>query len=69
MRDDLLAEKERRGLGDISVIGPAPAFIRRLRGRYRWHIIVRGADPGEFLARLNFGQGWTVDIDPVGIVQ
>ena len=69
MRDELLAEKERRGIGDISIIGPAPAFIRRLRGRYRWHIIVRGADPGEFLARLNFGQGWTVDIDPVGIVQ
>jgi primosomal protein N' (replication factor Y) len=69
MRDELLAEKERRGIGDINVIGPAPAFIRRLRGRYRWHIIVRGADPGEFLAPVTFGQGWTVDIDPVGIVQ
>ncbi|HTY81339.1 MAG TPA: primosomal protein N' [Dehalococcoidales bacterium] len=69
MRDELLKEKDRRGIGDISIIGPAPAFLSRLRGRYRWHIIVRGKDPGTFIAPLTFGQGWVVDIDPVGIVQ
>jgi primosomal protein N' (replication factor Y) len=69
MRDELLSEKDRKGLTDISVIGPAPAFLKRLRGRFRWHIIVRGTDPGVFLAPVTFGQGWVVDIDPVGIVQ
>ena len=30
----------RRGIG---VLGPAPAPIERLQGRYRWHVLVRGA--------------------------
>jgi primosomal protein N' (replication factor Y) len=69
MKDLLLAEKDARGIADIGLIGPAPAFIHRLRGRYRWHIILRGRDLSSFLAPLSFAQGWTVDIDPVGLIQ
>ena len=29
---------------DISILGPAPAPIARLRGAHRWHIIVKGKD-------------------------
>jgi primosomal protein N' (replication factor Y) len=52
----------------IELIGPAPAFIHRLRGRFRWQIILRGSDLSEFLSPLTFPQGWTVDIDPLGLV-
>jgi primosomal protein N' (replication factor Y) (superfamily II helicase) len=69
MRDLLNVEKDARGLAGISIIGPAPAFIHRLRGRYRWHIIMRGRDLSDFLAPVSFPQGWTVDIDPVGLIQ
>jgi primosomal protein N' (replication factor Y) len=69
MRDLLLAEKDKRGVAGISIIGPAPAYIHRLRGRYRWHIILRGSDLSDFLAPLSFPHGWTVDIDPVGLIQ
>jgi primosomal protein N' (replication factor Y) len=69
MRDLLQTEKDKRGIAGINIIGPAPAYLHRLRGRYRWHIILRGADLSDFLAPLAFPQGWTVDIDPVGLIQ
>jgi primosomal protein N' (replication factor Y) len=31
---------------DLAMLGPAPAALERLRGRSRWHIIFRSADPG-----------------------
>jgi primosomal protein N' (replication factor Y) (superfamily II helicase) len=69
MRDILILEKDKKGMAGISIIGPAPAFIHRLRGRYRWHIILRGFDLADFLTPVSFPQGWTIDIDPVGLIQ
>ena len=60
-------EREARGITDLDLIGPAPAFIHRLRGRYRWQIIVRGAELSAFLKNIPLAQGWTIDIDPVGL--
>jgi primosomal protein N' (replication factor Y) len=64
----LLAEQmDSHGIADISIIGPAPAFIRRLRGRFRWQLILRGSNLSTFLAEIPFPRGWTIDIDPVGL--
>jgi len=68
MQRIITAERDARGVSDLSLIGPAPAFIHRLRGRYRWQLILRGSELEAFLATLSFPQGWTVDIDPVGLV-
>jgi primosomal protein N' (replication factor Y) len=68
MKNRLLAEFESRGVGGIDVIGPAPAFIHRLRGRFRWQLVLRGRELSAFLSPLSFPQGWAVDIDPVGLV-
>jgi primosomal protein N' (replication factor Y) (superfamily II helicase) len=49
------------------VVGPAPAFMERLRGRYRWHLIVRGPDLRPLLRALapdDLPRGWSVDVDP-----
>jgi len=56
-----------QGIDNLTVIGPAPAFIHRLRGRYRWQLVVRGTDPSSFLSPIPVPQGWTIDIDPVGL--
>lgn len=69
MRDVLIAAKDARGIADISIIGPAPAYLHRLRGRYRWHLILRGWDLAGFLGEVSLPQVCTVDIDPVGLVQ
>lgn len=68
MKRLLIEEKDNRGIADISFVGPAPAFIHRLRGRYRWQLIVRGANPSAFIADIPFPKGWTVDVDPVSLV-
>ena len=67
MRNSLLTERDARGLAEISLIGPAPAFMHRLRGKYRWQLIVRAADPANFLRNIKFPRGWVIDIDPVGL--
>ena len=67
MKRLLTQEIDSRGIADLSLVGPAPAFMHRLRGRFRWQIILRGAEPSVLLSELPIPQGWTVDIDPVGL--
>ncbi|MFC1942069.1 primosomal protein N' [Chloroflexota bacterium] len=64
----LAEERDTRGIGGISVIGPTPAYIHRLRGRFRWQLILRGSELPAFLSAIRFPQGWTVDIDPVSLL-
>ncbi len=56
------------GLTDVEVVGPAPAFPERVRGRYRWHVILRGWNLHSFLEDVTIPQGWTVDVDPVTVL-
>jgi len=58
----------RLGLPGVDLIGPAPAFHARLRGNYRWHIIVRARDPYPLLEDLPLPRGWRVDVDPVSVL-
>ncbi len=67
MAKRILEERDAIGIPEINLVGPAPAFIHRLRGRYRWQIILRGSDLSDFLIRIPFPQGWIIDIDPVGL--
>ena len=68
MKRLLIAERDSKGVADLSIIGPAPAFIHRLRGRFRWQIILRGSELSVFLSQIPVPQGWTVDIDPISLV-
>ena len=61
-------EVARQGLSDIDVLGPAPCFVRRVRGRYRWQILLRGDRFAPLLDRLELPPGWTVDVDPVSLL-
>jgi len=67
MKHILNAEIDATGISDISLIGPAPAFIQRVRGRFRWQLIVRGFKVSAFLSRLDIPAGWVVDVDPLGL--
>jgi primosomal protein N' (replication factor Y) len=62
----LIAESRRLAAG--SLIGPVPAFAFRARGRFRWQLFLRGPDPTPTLSQLTLPQGWTIDVDPVGMV-
>mgnify|MGYP005847603161 CR=1 FL=1 len=58
----------REGLPDVDLIGPAPAFFARVRGRYRWQIVVRGRDPTALLRDVRLPVGWRIDVDPVSLL-
>jgi primosomal protein N' (replication factor Y) len=55
---------ERLGLANTDVVGPAPALIERIRGKYRWQLIARGPDLRPLLRVLD-APGWEIDIDPI----
>ena len=57
-----------QGSGDVEVVGPAPATPERVRGRYRWHLILRGPNLHSFLEGAIIPHGWTVDVDPVTVL-
>jgi primosomal protein N' (replication factor Y) len=60
-------ERDTRGLPDLEVMGPSSTYIARLRGRYRWQVLVRGRDPAELLAGVALPQNWMMDIDPMTV--
>ncbi len=74
-RDDGKAEQEARlavqkvsamlAEGDgLDVLGPAPAFLHRLRGEYRWQFTVRGEAIERTFPHLPRARGWSIDVDP-----
>jgi primosomal protein N' (replication factor Y) len=67
MKHQLEADIAGRGIIDVSIIGPAPAFIARLRGRYRWQLTLRGNQPERLLNNEEVPSGWAIDVDPVGL--
>ena len=63
-----LAEKKGQDGVDVELVGPAPMFFARIRGRYRWQIVLRGSDPARLLADLPLPQGWVVNVDPMTLL-
>ena len=63
----LKLQRDTWGLTEVDILGPAPAYPPRLKGRYRWHIILRGQDPSSLLKKTPLPQGWTVDVDPLSV--
>ncbi len=59
--------KNKKGIAGVSILGPAPAFIHRLRGQYRWNIIIKGHEPALLLDLVSLPRQWKVDVDPYGL--
>lgn len=49
------------------LIGPVPCFHRRIRGYYRWQIVLHAADPLHLVPN-NLPEGWIVDVDPTSLL-
>jgi primosomal protein N' (replication factor Y) (superfamily II helicase) len=54
----------RLGEPGVEIIGPAPCFLSKLRGQYRWHMVIRADEPDALLRTFSFPPGWQIDIDP-----
>ena len=62
---DLKKAIQRRGLSDIQVIGPAPATPQRIRGHYRWNLMIKGQNLHQFLYDVGIPTQCQIDVDPV----
>jgi len=56
------------GLPTTHLLGPAPPFFARLRGRYRWQILLRHPNPPALLTSIHIPDGWHVEVDPVNVL-
>jgi primosomal protein N' (replication factor Y) len=76
--DHLAAEQEAGAMADrlrvacasaaaegnrVAVLGPAPAYVARRAGRWRWNVVLRGDRPVEILGTPP-GAPWSIDVDP-----
>ncbi len=70
--EKLHRELERRiaemGLVGVSLIGPAPCFLGRVKGKYRWHIVIRARDPQALLLDIHLSPEWEIDVDPLHLL-
>ena len=69
LRKTLLSQ----GLSEVEVIGPSPGFPARIRGRYRWQVLLRvpptpAVHMSQLLVSLTVPPTWAVDVDPVTLV-
>ena len=53
---------------EARLVGPAPAFVRRKQGRYRWQILLLAPEVQPLLRGLVLPEGWSVDVDPVSLL-
>ncbi|MHB8990934.1 MAG: hypothetical protein ACYC66_04770, partial [Chloroflexota bacterium] len=56
------------GIADVDLFGPAPAFHSRVRGRYRWQILLAGEGFARLLSEVALPLGWSVDVDPASLL-
>ncbi len=57
-----------KGLTGIKIVGPAPAYIMKLRGRFQVQIILLGHELHSLLRGIDLPAGWILDVDPVGMI-
>ena len=53
---------------DTVVVGPSEAYVARVRGRWRWQIVLRGRDPSALVRDFVLPPHWSVDVDPVSLL-
>jgi len=63
----LRVTRDAAGRADPDILGPTPAFIPRVRGEWRWQLLLRGQRPATLLSGVRAGERWHVDIDPAGM--
>jgi primosomal protein N' (replication factor Y) len=51
----------------VTIAGPAPAYVPRRGGRWRFNLVLRGADPVAVLGG-DPGPPWSVDVDPESLL-
>lgn len=65
---ELRVKRDAAGRAEPDILGPAAAYIARMRGEYRWQVLLRGRNPATLLADMRLGERWHVDVDPASLL-
>ena len=78
--DPAKAEKEARALAEklhgqlkaegrklTTIIGPAPSFLSKIDGKFRWQVVLRGADLTSLVSGY-LPRDWRVETEPVSLL-
>ncbi len=55
---------EREGYRSTHLVGPTPAYFSKIRGNWRWQILVKGPNPLALIKDHHPGPEWIVEVDP-----
>ena len=65
---ELRVKRDAAGRAEPDILGPAAAYIARMRGEYRWQVLLRGRNPATLLADMRLGERCHVDVDPASLL-
>jgi primosomal protein N' (replication factor Y) len=68
LRRELRARIAALGRPDLRLLGPAPCYFERLRGRWRWQLLALGDSLEALLDDLVLPPGWVLDVDPMDLL-
>ena len=55
---------EKEGFRSTRLVGPTPAYFSKIRGEWRWQILVKGPNPLALIRDHHPGPEWIVEVDP-----
>jgi primosomal protein N' (replication factor Y) len=59
---------KQEGYRATEMVGPVPCYFSRLRGQYRWQIILRGPNPAAILREHPPPRDWIIEINPPSLL-
>jgi primosomal protein N' (replication factor Y) len=55
-------------LTDTQLIGAAPCFFSKIDNHYRWHVLIRSANPAFILREFTYESGTYIDLDTIDVL-
>ncbi|MFN2111985.1 MAG: primosomal protein N' [Anaerolineales bacterium] len=59
---------EREGFRATHLVGPTPPYFSKIRGEYRWQLLVKGPDPVKLIRDHHPGPDWIIEVNPPTIL-
>ena len=68
LSDLIRIQRDKAGFSNIEILGPTPGYPSKIRGRFKWNVVLKGPELRNFFSTIDIPQGWVVDVDPISII-